>query len=203
MTSHSQEDDNMSIASTIVPSISPSEPQARTTLTGRPLRYEHDSLSNTVSGESFLVGANTLPPGYTDSSLVHIPIKTAAYLAPSTQLQDAENDVKRSPPRRGSALSRLSSKLSSGIATKTNDADDMKIVAMSRGDYLKYWAKGENGEFKEGVVEPPEGRAEWLANALERQEKEGLGKPTMQMTKGTYSRAAVFGAAGALISPLS
>ena len=202
MSSHSQADDNMSIASTLVPSTPPPEPQTRTTLTGRPLRYEHDSLSNTVSGESFLVGANTLPPGYTDTSLVHIPIKTALYLAPATtQPQDAENDVKRSPPRKRSALSRLSSKLSS--ATKTDDADDMKIVAMSRGDYLKYWVKGGNGEFKEGVVEPPGGRAEWLANALERQEREGLGKPTMHMSKGTYSRAAAVGAAGALISSLS
>lgn len=193
----------MSIASTLVPSSSTSGPEERTTLTGRPLRYEHDSLSNTVSGGSFLVGANTLPPGYTDSSLVHIPIKTALYLAPTAQSQNLENDVKRSPPRKGSALSRLSSKLQNGIATKTNDTDDVKIVAMSRGDYLKYWAKGENGEFKDGVVEPPGGRAEWLANALEKQEREGLGKPPMQMTKGTYSRANVFGAAGALISSIS
>jgi hypothetical protein len=204
MSSYSQADDNMSIASTLVPSTPPPEPQARTTLTGRPLRYEHDSLSNTVSGESFLVGANTLPPGYTDNSLVYIPIKTALYLAPATtQPQEAENDVKRSPPRKGSALSRLSSKLSSGIATKTDDADDMKIVAMSRGDYLKYWAKGENGEFKDGVVEPPGGRAEWLANALERQEREGLGKPKKQMTKGTWSRAMVVDAAGTSISSLT
>jgi hypothetical protein len=203
MSSHSRADDNLSIASTLVPSSSTSGLEERTTLTGRPLRYEHDTLSNTVSGESFLVGANTLPPGYTDSSLVHIPIKTALHLAPATQSQEVQNDAKRSPPRKGSALSRLSSKLQNGIATKTNDADHVKIVAMSRGDYLKYWAKGENGEFKEGVVEPPGGRAEWLANALEKQEREGLGKPPMQMTKGTYSRAAVFGAAGALISSIS
>ena len=203
MTSQSRDDDSLSIASTLVPPSSHSGSEDRPTLTGRPLQYEHDSLSNTVSGESFLVGANTLPPGYTDSSLVHIPIKTALYLAPTTQSQDVENDAKRTPPRKGSALSRLSGKLQNGIVAKTNDADGMKIVAMSRGDYLKYWVKGENGDFKNGVVEPPEGRAEWLANALERQEREGLGKPTMQMTKGTNSRANVFGAAGALISSLS
>jgi hypothetical protein len=189
----------MSIASTLVPSSSTSGPEERTTLTGRPLRYEHDSLSNTVSGESFLVGANTLPPGYTDSSLVHIPIKTAAYLAPAAQSQEVENDVKRSPPRKGSVLSRLSSKLHGGVASGQSDADGMRIVAMSRGDYLKYWVKGEDGGFREGVVEPPGGRAEWLANALERQEREGLGKPTPQMTKGTEGRAAAFGAAGAMI----
>lgn len=203
MSSHSRADDNLSIASTLVPSPSASGPEERTTLTGRPLQYEHDSLSNVVSGESFLVGANTLPPGYTDSSLVHIPIKTVLYLAPATQSQYLENDVKHSSPRKGSALSRLSSKLSSGIATKTDDADGMKIVAMSRGDYLKYWAKGENGGFKDGVVEPPGGRAEWLANALERQEREGLGKPKKQITKGTWSRAMVVDAAGNSISSLT
>jgi hypothetical protein len=215
MSSYSQsharaDDDNLSIASTLVPSTSPSTSasrpeQTRTTLTGRPLKYEHDTLSNTISGESFHAVTNTLPPGYTDNSLVHIPIKTAAYLTPATQThsENVENDVKRPPPPKASVLSRLSSKLQSGIATKTNDANDMKIVAMSRGDYLKYWAKGEDGNFKDSVVEPPEGRAEWLANALERQEREGLGKPTMQRTKGTQSRAAVFGAAGALIGSVT
>jgi len=213
MPSHYQaDDDNLSIASTLVPPTSPptststSRPeQTRTTLTGRPLKYEHDSLSNTVSGESPYAVANTLPAGYTDNSLVHIPIKTAAYLTPSTQThsENVENDVKRPPPPKGSVLSRLSNKLQGGIASKSDDADEMKIVAMSRGDYLKYWAKGEDGNFKDGVVEPPEGRAEWLANALERQEREGMGKPTMQRTKGTQSRAAVFGAAGVLIGSVS
>ena len=211
MASYSRaDDDNMSIASTLVFSTSPPTStirpeQTRTTLTGRPLKYEHDSLSNTVSGQSFHAVTNTLPPGYTDSSLVHIPIKTAAYLAPTAQSQpqDVENDVKHPSPRKGSVLSRLSSKFQGGIASKTNDADDMKIVAMSRGEYLKYWVKGEDGNFKDSVVEPPEGRAEWLANALERQEREGLGKPTMQRTEGTQSRAAVFGAAGGLIGSIA
>ena len=191
--------DNMSIASTLVPSTSTSRPEeTRTTLTGRPLEYKHDTLTN--ASESMLVGANTLPPGYTDSSLVHIPIKTALYLAQTTQSQDIGNDVKRSPPpRKGSVLSRLSSKFHDGMASNSKDSDDMKIVAMSRGDYLKYWAKGEDGKFKDSVVEPPEGRAEWLANALERQEREGLGRPTPQKMKGVEGRATVFGAAGAMI----
>jgi len=191
----------MSIASTLVPTTSTSRPeQTRTTLTGRPLEYKHDSLSN--ASESPLVGANTLPPGYTDNSLVHIPIKTALYLDPKThtQPQNVENDVKRSPPRKGSVLSRLSSKFHDGVASNNKDSDDMKIVAMSRGDYLKYWVKGEDGEFKDSVVEPPEGRAEWLANALERQEREGLGRPTPpQIAKGIEVRATVIGAVGAMM----
>jgi hypothetical protein len=203
---HQADSDNLSIASTLVPSDStstsrPEEP--RTTLTGRPIKYQHDSLSNMSSGESPYAVANTLPPGYTDNSLVQIPIKTALYLPPAPQPEDVENDVKRSPPHKGSTFSRLSSKLQNGIATKTNDADEMKIVAMSRGDYLRYWAKGADGKFKENVVEPPEGRAEWLANALEKQEREGLVKPNPRMSKGSYAGAAAVGAAGALITSIA
>ena len=136
------------------------------------------------------------------NSLVHIPIKTALYLPPAPQAEAVENDVKH-PPHKGSAFSRFSSKLQNGIATKTNDADEMKIVAMSRGDYLRYWAKGADGNFKDNVVEPPEGRAEWLANALERHEREGLVKPNPRMSKGTYAGAAAVSAAGALIGGIS
>jgi hypothetical protein len=202
---HQADADNLSIASTLVPSdsTSTSRPEeSRTTLTGRPIKYQHDSLSNMSSGESPYAVANTLPPGYTDNSLVHIPIKTALYLPPAPQAEAVENDVKH-PPHKGSAFSRFSSKLQNGIATKTNDADEMKIVAMSRGDYLRYWAKGADGNFKDNVVEPPEGRAEWLANALERQEREGLVKPNPRMSKGTYAGAAAVSAAGALIGGIS
>lgn len=86
------------------------------------------------------------------------------------------------------------------MASNSKDSDDMKIVAMSRGDYLKYWVKGADGKFKDSVVEPPEGRAEWLANALERQEREGLGKPTPQhIAKGIEVRATLVGAVGAMM----
>jgi hypothetical protein len=203
MPSHPPSDDAMSTASTLVP-----EPQSHTTLTGQPIHYEHDSLSNILSGNGFGacgVGANTLPPGYTDSSLVHIPIKTAAYLAPTSATQNLGNDVKHSPPRKahGSVFSRLSSKISGGVASHNDEADELRIVAMSRGDYLRYWAKGNDGKFKEGVVEPPEGRAEWLATALERQEREGLGKVTPQRTKGTYGPAETFASAGSMITGLA
>jgi hypothetical protein len=201
---HPPSDDAMSTASTLVPPSSSAE--SRTTLTGRLIHYEHDSISGTVSGDGFgagNVGANTLPPGYTDTSLVHIPIKTAQYLTTTPATENLGNDVKQSPPKKGGVLSRLSSKISGGVASHNDDADGLKIVAMSRGEYLKYWAKGDDGTFKEGVMEPPEGRAEWLANALERQEKEGLGKITRQRTKGTYGPAEAFASAGNLITGLA
>lgn len=202
--------DAMSTASTLVPSSSeePPQQQVRTTLTGRPIVYQPDNLNNLWTDTSFQAGANTLPPGYTDSSLVHIPIKTAQYLhsRASEQQQDYNlgNDVVRpseQKPKKENVFSRLSSKLSShgNSGSSGKDSDGLKIVAMSRGDYLKYWAKGEDGKFRDDVVEPPGGRAEWLARAIETREREGLGKVTPQHTRGTYGSATAFGAAGAMI----
>lgn len=198
--------DAMSTASTLVPSQEPAQQQVRTTLTGRPIVYQPDNLSNLWTDSSFQAGANTLPPGYTDSSLVHIPIKTAQYLEPQATEQqqgyELGNDVIKpsQKTKKGSVFSRLSGKISShGNSSSSKDSDQLKIVAMSRGDYLKYWAKGEDGKFRDDVVEPPGGRAEWLARALERQEREGLGKVTPQHTRGTYGSATAFGAAGAMI----
>ena len=33
---------------------------------------------------------------------------------------------------------------------------------MTRGEYLRYWAKGEDGKFLPSVVEPAEGRRAWI-----------------------------------------
>ena len=200
--------DAMSTASTLVPPSSEDSPQqqVRTTLTGRPIVYQPDNLNNLWTDTSFQAGANTLPPGYTDSSLVHIPIKTAQYHHPQAsekpQDYDLGNDVikpSQQKSKKGSVFSRLSSKISPSSNGSGKDSDGLKIVAMSRGDYLKYWAKGEDGKFRDDVVEPPGGRAEWLARAIETQEREGLGKMTPQHTRGTYGSATAFGAAGAMI----
>lgn len=192
MSGYPKSDDKMSTASTLV-----SQPEVRTSLTGRPIKYEHDNLTNMLSGESWNVGANSLPPGYTDTSLVHIPIKIAQYLN-AAKISESKNPIKREQPRKGSVFSKLTNKITGNKDEK--DADEMKIVAMSRGDYLKYWAKGDDGKYRDDVVEPPEGRAEWLRMALQRQEREGFGKITTERrTKGTEGPASSFGAAGAMI----
>lgn len=178
MTTLPKDEDHMSTATTLLP-----EPQVRTTLTGRPITYQHDNFTNMMSDGSFgdgRQGANLLPPGYTDSSLVHIPIKVGEYLNSdnSASIEDsakdsADNDdpIKRAQPRRRSALSRLAKTLSGSSDGKGKKGDDgeLRIVDMSRGEYLKYWAKGEDGKFREDVVEPPGGRAEWLREKLEGQ----------------------------------
>ena len=100
-------------------------------------------------------GANFLPPGYTDQSAVRIPIK----------MSDIDgNEVQQQPPtKKQSFLRKLST---SGFIDKTKN-EDVKVVIMTRGDYLKYWAKGEDGKFLPGVVEPPEGRREWVRKQIE------------------------------------
>jgi hypothetical protein len=200
----------MSTTSTLVPPTpeQQQQQQQRTTLTGRPIEpYSHDALHNMFCAESFQARGNTLPPGYTDSSLVHIPIKTAEYLGPkptssqstSTQFQDLGNDPIKREPKKASVFSRLSSKISHGSSSSKHAAHDLRVVAMSRGDYLKYWAKGEDGEFLDSVVEPPGGRAEWLSNALERQEREGLAKAKPRRTKGTEGEGVALGGIAAVV----
>jgi hypothetical protein len=213
MSTHQKDNsDAMSTASTLVPpsptpQSSSSTAVTRTTLTGNPITYHHDSLSNTTNtGFISNVGANTLPPGYTDTSLVHIPIKTGQYLnhnhnhhQQTESASDPPSEIKRPKPSKG-VWERLSKRMS-GSHDSRNKSDDegLKVVAMSRGDYLKYWAKGEDGEFKAGVVEPEGGRADWLRRALERQERLGIGKVVPSRTLGSDKSAVVFGAAGALI----
>jgi hypothetical protein len=54
--------------------------------------------------------------------------------------------------------------------------DGLKVVEMSRGEYLKYWAKGEDGKFLDSVVEPPGERGEWVRRQVEfQQEMKGGG----------------------------
>jgi hypothetical protein len=199
----------ISTASTLVPPSSSSPaPQsaaaaARTTLTGNPITYKHDNLSNMNSDLGCLhIGANTLPPGYTDNSLVHIPVKTGEYLRTTTSAaSEPASEIKRQ--KSSGVWDRISKRVSGGHDGRKNEDGGLKVVAMSRGDYLKYWAKGEDGKFKAGVVEPEEGRAEWLARALERQEREGLGKVAPRRTQGTEGSAGAFAAAGVLIGGAS
>lgn len=143
-------------------SIAPSEAttlvneDVRTNIHGQPIKYTHDNMTSMMLGDGgaglMNIGANTLPHGYTDRSLVRIPIKISDYL------ESSELAIP-SPPRRRSFLNKLSDGLGS---SSKKDEGTIRAVAMSRGDYLKYWAKGNDGKFLPSVVEPSEGRAEWL-----------------------------------------
>lgn len=154
--------------------------QGRTTITGKPIKYDHDNLSNMMLGDGGgafpSVGANHLPYGYTDKSLTRIPIKMSDVEDPSegSDIHDPSEKKKRG------FLSKFSSH-------RKKDNDEIKVVMMSRGDYLKYWAKGNDGKFLDSVVEPPEGRKEWLRKQLELNEEMVRNDPSLGKEKVSYT----------------
>lgn len=147
--------DTASIAASEVSTLPEYSKEQPTTFLGKPIKYTHDHHTSMMYAEGggfgdSGAGANLLPPGFTDKSLVRIPIK----------LKDLNpNPVQEAPKKRG--LFRRSS----------STDEEFKSVMMSRGDYLKYWAKGEDGNFLPSVQEPPEGRQMWFEKQLEMNEE--------------------------------
>lgn len=139
--------------------------EPRTTLTGKPIAYQHDPTASLMfanvgfTGGDNAAGANLLPHGYTDNSLVRIPIK-------ASDLEEYTALVKPTEKKAG-----VFKKLSSAFKDKSNG--DFTIVAMSRGEYLDYWAKGEDGNFLPSVQTPPGGRKEWVTKQLELNKQNG------------------------------
>ncbi|KAK5171915.1 uncharacterized protein LTR77_003552 [Saxophila tyrrhenica] len=127
--------------------------QQPTTITGKPLKYHHDNSVGIMNSESggFTGGPpNLLPPAFTDDSLVRIPIRMSDIYGTEVQVPKKKNGFFR---RRSSV------------------ADEIKVVMMSRGEYLKYWVKGEDGKFAGLVVEPVEGRQMWFEKQLQLNQK--------------------------------
>lgn len=173
-----------SIAASEATTLVDEKPQAeRTSLTGGPIKYEHDALSNVMLGDgggfgAASVGANRLPFGYTDQSLVRIPIK----MSDVDDVASSGNDVQHE--KKGGLFSKFSSK-------RKEKNEEIVVVMMSRGDYLKYWAKDENGKFRDSVVEPSEGRKEWLRRQLELNEEMKRQDPSLGKgnPKNSYSKS--------------
>lgn len=133
--------------------------RTRTTLTGQPIAYKHDALTNVAVGDAGFVGggaagANLLPHGYTDDSIVRIPLK----------ISDIEGEQ---PPAKQEKKKGLMRRLSNAISLGDKASGEIRVVTMTRGDYLKHWAKGEDGKFLPTVEEPSEGRKEWVRKQLE------------------------------------
>ncbi|KAK6437051.1 hypothetical protein LTR95_006749, partial [Oleoguttula sp. CCFEE 5521] len=114
--------------------------KGHTSLHGQAIKHDHDNMSNMMLGDgggfNSGVGANHLPYGYTDTSLVRIPIKISDYgvTSPPSQHEEAE--------KKGGFMRKLSS--------------------FGNGRGKKDEGEGNDGKFAEGVVEPEGGRAEWL-----------------------------------------
>ncbi|KAL9083120.1 MAG: hypothetical protein Q9165_008650 [Trypethelium subeluteriae] len=154
----------------------------RFTATGQPMpRYQHDHYTNMMShgSGSTTAGANLLPFRYTDASIITIPIDLSE-LPPdrSASLPDSPSPAIDETPsekpkekrgRAGSFLRRISSATQGEKEKKSKK--EIKAVRMTRGEYLQYWAKDEKGNYREGVVDPPGGRKEWVRKQVELNEE--------------------------------
>lgn len=127
--------------------------QQPTTITGKPIKHQHDNVTGMMLGDGGgFTGAGTgnlLPPAFTDSSLVRIPLKMSDVNGTEVQVPKKKSFFRKS----------------------SSSGDEFKVVMMSRGGYLKYWLKGEDGKFAPTVVEPPEGRQQWFESPLQLNQK--------------------------------
>ena len=120
-------------------------------------------------GGSNVAGANLAPPGYTDDSLVHIPIKMSDISSPLPTSETGDDPaIQRSEKKHHGGLMSKLKHIAQGTSSKH---EDVMVIEMSRRDYLKYWAKGEDGKFLPNVVEPEEGRSEWVRLRKEEMEE--------------------------------
>ena len=157
--------------------------EVRTTLTGNPIptgadrKHDHHTNMMMAEGGGGLsmggAGANLLPPGYTDKTMVRIPIREADLepepepAAQEYQYSDtASPEVQTSSSRKGS-FGGMFNNLKKSISARQRERESgFQMVDMTRGDYLKYWVKGKDGKFLDSVQEPPEGRREWVCYEL-------------------------------------
>lgn len=133
-----------------------------TTLTGEPLRTNVEPFTSMNVGDVGFVGdagssANLGPVGYTDDSVIRVPINFA-----EIGLEEQEDETTSKGKSKGSSFFRkVSQKLSRG-----SEADAFTLVPMKRRDYLKYWIKGRDGNYLPSTEEPEGGRAEWVQKQL-------------------------------------
>ncbi|KAL0262442.1 hypothetical protein SLS55_001410 [Diplodia seriata] len=109
----------------------------------------HPGISNMDCGSFSGSGApNLLPFRFTDESIINVPI-------PAEDLEDPESESH--PPateRRSSWMAKLGRKLGN------KGKQPILNVKMTRGEYLKYWAKDENGNYV-GTEPEGEGKRIW------------------------------------------
>ncbi|KAI9665658.1 MAG: hypothetical protein M1821_003592 [Bathelium mastoideum] len=155
------------------------------TATGQPMpRYQHDHYTNVMGhGNSTNAGANLLPFRYTDASLITVPINITDLPVDDNDDTTSRSDSLPVPLPSTAVASKpvikktgFFRRLSAG-GQVDKPKKEIKAVKMTRGDYLKFWAKDTKGMYKEDVVEPPGGRREWVRKQVELNEeweREGL-----------------------------
>lgn len=87
-----------------------------------------------VGGISGGGGVNHLPVKFTDDSIIRVPINIDKTYSSTKEGQDPESEQshKRS--------------FTDKLFGKKKD-DTIRVVKMTRGDYLKYWAKDDHGNY--------------------------------------------------------
>ncbi|GME53097.1 hypothetical protein GTA08_BOTSDO05428 [Neofusicoccum parvum] len=112
------------------------------TAAGRPKPNFDPSISNTDFGMFTGGGApNLLPFRFTDDSIINVPI-------PLEDLEDEPEERAPGTERRSSWMGRIGRKMAG------KEKQKIRNVKMTRGEYLKYWAKDEHGNY---VGTEPEG----------------------------------------------
>lgn len=107
----------------------------RFTAAGRPKPNFDPSISNTDFG-MFTGGGtpNLLPFRFTDDSIINVPI-------PLEDLEDEPEEQAPGTERRSSWMGRIGRKMAG------KEKQKIRNVKMTRGEYLKYWAKDEHGNY--------------------------------------------------------
>ncbi|TKA63075.1 hypothetical protein B0A55_12609 [Friedmanniomyces simplex] len=92
-------------------------------------------------------------------NLMRIPIRAALLDARDTTHPDMPNPLRQSQSKPKQSFYKLR-------LSMNRPDEDMRIVAMSREDYQRYWAKASDGSLAPSVEEPDEGRKEWVRKQL-------------------------------------
>lgn len=127
------------------------------TATGRPISKTSASNKGTgldgyASAESYGAGApNLLPVRFTDESIISVPVLPPPDVPDS---DEEDNPVKGLPSKPKSRFSFSSFRRKSSSSTSKKDKKpDFVIKDMTRAEYLKHYAKDENGKYI-GTEEP-------------------------------------------------
>ncbi|KAI4219662.1 MAG: hypothetical protein LQ349_008291 [Xanthoria aureola] len=156
--------DNFEDGTETAPLAQDTDAMQRFTATGRPKpSYNPSALGNLPSAFTHQA-PQFLPQRFTDDSVLLIPIPVSALRAANTpspppssvsENPTTEEETTQQPQQRrlsSSSSSKLMNRLRGG--KKKKKKEEFKMVEMTRGEYLRYWAKDEEGRY---IGTEPEG----------------------------------------------
>ncbi|CAO1602104.1 hypothetical protein XANCAGTX0491_005735 [Xanthoria calcicola] len=162
--------DNFEDGTETAPLAQDTDAMQRFTATGRPKEvinkneeprkpsYNPSALGNLPSAFTHQA-PQFLPQQFTDDSVLLIPIPVSALRVatppPSTSRKKTTEEETTPQPQQRRLSSSSSSKLMNRLrGEKKKKKEEFKMVEMTRGEYLRYWAKDEEGRY---IGTEPEG----------------------------------------------